>query len=573
VSYLAIARKYRPTTFSEIVGQEHVTRTLANAIARGRVHHAYLFCGARGVGKTTAARALAQALNCERGPTIEPCGVCPSCVEIRAGSSPDLIEIDGASNNSVDNVRELRETVRYAPQRGARKIYLVDEVHMLSNAAFNALLKTLEEPPPHVVFIFATTEPQKIPDTILSRVQRFDFKRIPAKGVVERLGEIATSEGATISEHSLRVIARAGEGSMRDAQSLLDKVLSFAGPEVSDQEVMDTLGLIDPELLHKMLRGMIHGNAELCLDTIDHVYQFGFELSQFTHDLLGLLRDVTFLRLSKRVHQYVDVSDSEKQALVDLGKDVPPERLTRMFHAMLDVHDQVSRAARPRVVLEMAVARLAWVRPVVPMDQMLKRLDQMERRLRSQGGRPSPSGRRERRTPPDDPDPAPVSGSNRPSAVSLPEVPPRRPVITRPSVSRPSFVRTTQATAAAPTAIGQAPAGWDAVVHALTGHPDHALLQQVRARVHNGVVYVAGRSTRVVARVRSLAGDATFTAAFTSVYGELSWQVTDIRSDDAKALEQAQLARIQKDPEAADLLDRLDATIEELHELGGSHEL
>ncbi|MFT6146545.1 MAG: DNA polymerase-3 subunit gamma/tau, partial [Myxococcota bacterium] len=237
MSYLAIARKYRPGTFDEIVGQEHVTRTLRNAIARGRVHHAFLFTGARGVGKTTAARALAKSLNCERGPTADPCGECASCVEIAAGRNPDLIEIDGASNNSVDDIRDLCDNVQYAPQRGGSKIYLIDEVHMLSKGAFNALLKTLEEPPPHVVFIFATTEPNKIPDTILSRVQRFDFKRIPEQGVITRLARIAEAEGSGVSEHGLRLIARAGEGSMRDSESLLDQVISFAGPEVSDQEV------------------------------------------------------------------------------------------------------------------------------------------------------------------------------------------------------------------------------------------------------------------------------------------------------------------------------------------------
>ncbi|MFT6160919.1 MAG: DNA polymerase-3 subunit gamma/tau, partial [Myxococcota bacterium] len=278
MSYLAIARKYRPGTFDEIVGQEHVTRTLRNAIARGRVHHAFLFTGARGVGKTTAARALAKSLNCERGPTADPCGECASCVEIAAGRNPDLIEIDGASNNSVDDIRDLCDNVQYAPQRGGSKIYLIDEVHMLSKGAFNALLKTLEEPPPHVVFIFATTEPNKIPDTILSRVQRFDFKRIPEQGVITRLARIAEAEGSGVSEHGLRLIARAGEGSMRDSESLLDQVISFAGPEVSDQEVADILGLVDRRLLHDMLAGLVSGNAGKCLDVVATVYEYGYDL-------------------------------------------------------------------------------------------------------------------------------------------------------------------------------------------------------------------------------------------------------------------------------------------------------
>ena len=385
MSYLAIARKYRPATFDEIVGQDHVTRTLRNAIDRGRIHHAFLFCGARGVGKTTAARALAKSLNCVDGPTADPCGVCTSCTEVAVGTSPDLIEIDGASNNSVDDIRDLRETVRYAPSQGRRKIYLVDEVHMLSKAAFNALLKTLEEPPPHVVFIFATTEPEKIPDTILSRVQRFDFKRIPASGVAGRLREIAIAEGATITDAGLKMIARAGEGSMRDSQSLLDKVISFSGNEISDEMVAETLGLIDPELLYGMLAGLVGGDAAVCLASIDRVYGFGFELSQFTSELLSTLRDATFLALSEETRQYVDLPEDAFERLDAIVKDVDPELLTRLFTAMMEVHEQVSRAGRPRIVLEMAIARLANVRPTQPLAALVARLEDMDRRLRQSG--------------------------------------------------------------------------------------------------------------------------------------------------------------------------------------------
>ena len=389
MSYLAIARKYRPTTFDEIVGQEHVTRTLKNAIRRNRIHHAFLFCGARGVGKTTAARALAQALNCTEGPTPDPCGVCTSCQEIRAGTSPDLIEIDGASNNSVDDIRDLRETVKYAPTQGAYKIYLVDEVHMLSKAAFNALLKTLEEPPSHVIFLFATTEPNKIPDTILSRVQRFDFLRIPSAAVVARLASIATSEGATISENALRLIAHAGEGSMRDSQSLLDKVIAFAGPDINDEEVAETLGLIDRSLLYLMLEGLVGGAPEKCLQAIDQVYGYGFELSQFTTELLELTRNATFLQLSAASHRYVDISGEERDQLIALVKNVEPQSLSRIFTTLLEVHDQVARASRPRIVLEMAVARMAMTRPLQPIGELVERLHDLERKLRQQGGRAS----------------------------------------------------------------------------------------------------------------------------------------------------------------------------------------
>lgn len=416
MTYLAIARKYRPATFDEIVGQEHVTRTLRNALTGDRIHHAYLFTGARGVGKTTAARALARALNCDNGPTDTPCGTCTSCVEIAHGSSPDLIEIDGASNNSVEDVREIREAVQYAPSRGRWKIYLVDEVHMLSKGAFNALLKTLEEPPDHVVFVFATTEPNKIPDTILSRVQRFDFKRIPVPKVVDHLATIAEKEGVTVSSNGLRLLARAGEGSMRDAQSLLDQLIAYGGNEISDEQVAETLGLIDRASLHAFLQGLLDGDPAACLAVIDHVYGYGHELSVFTQDLLETLRDATFLGLSEASRKYVDLTDEERDALTSMVDGVSPERLSRLFAAVLEVHEQVKRAGRPRIILEMAVARLATTREAQPVGALLSRLEQVERNLRrgggpsgggggtgrrpSSGGRPSgpPPGQRDRRS-------------------------------------------------------------------------------------------------------------------------------------------------------------------------------
>src|SRR5690242_7751839 len=245
MGYLVLARKWRPQTFHDMTGQEHVVRTIANAIKADRVAHAYLFCGPRGVGKTTAARLLAKALNCEKGPTADPCGVCQACTEIAAGTSVDVAEIDDASNNGVENVREIRENAKYQPQRDRHKIYIIDEVHMLSSAAFNALLKTLEEPPGHVKFIFATTEPHKLPDTILSRCQRHNFRRIPAKRMLERLQEICKAEGAALSDRSLSMVVRQAEGGMRDALSLLDQILSACGPSATDEEVAEAIGAID----------------------------------------------------------------------------------------------------------------------------------------------------------------------------------------------------------------------------------------------------------------------------------------------------------------------------------------
>ena len=425
MSYVAIARKWRPTSFAEIAGQGHVTRTLQNAIQLGRVHHAFLFTGARGVGKTTAARVLARALNCAEGPTSEPCGVCSSCVAIGLGNSPDVIEIDGASNNSVEDVRDLRDSVRYLPQQGRKKVYIVDEVHMLSRGAFNALLKTLEEPPDHVVFIFATTEPHKIPDTILSRIQRFDFKRMPVPVVAARLKEVCEGEGYGITDDGLRLIARAGEGSMRDSQSLLDRVVSFAGATVSTEQVAEVLGLVDRNLLYGMLEGMLSGEADKCLEAIDSVHGFGYDLSEFTSELLELLRNATMVGLSKSSHRYIDVSEDERERLGAMAEDVAPEVLVRSFEVMLDVHERVARAPRPRMVLEMAVARLVSIRPARPVDQIVQRIGDLERRLRGSGpgprprtpSRPTPAGR----TADDDGEPARAAsmpmGSPRASAA------------------------------------------------------------------------------------------------------------------------------------------------------------
>ena len=395
MSYVAIARKWRPRHFDDIVGQGHVTRTLQNAIRLDRIHHAFLFTGARGVGKTTCARVLARALNCQAGdkPTPEPCGECPTCLEVLNGSAPDVIEIDGASNNSVDDIRDLRDSVRYLPQTGRRKVYIVDEVHMLSRGAFNALLKTLEEPPPHVVFIFATTEPHKIPDTILSRVQRFDFKRIPMATVVGRLKTVCAGEGLVISDGGLRLIARAGEGSMRDSQSLLDRIASFAGNEASTEQVAEVLGLVDRGLLYMMLEGVVKGEADLCLDAIEQVDAYGYDMSEFTGEMLELIRNATLVGLSPGSRKHIDVPSDEEERLVKLSKEVSSDVLVRSFHVMLDVHDQVARAPRPRLVLEMAVARLVAIRPARGIDQLLERVDLLQRRVLHQVGSGARMGR------------------------------------------------------------------------------------------------------------------------------------------------------------------------------------
>ncbi len=443
MSYLAIARKWRPLAFDEIVGQQHVTRTLHNAIRMGRIHHAFLFTGPRGVGKTTAARVLARAMCCEHGPTPEPCGECVLCTSILAGSAPDVIEIDGASNNSVDDIRDLREGVRYLPSQARYRLYIIDEVHMLTRQAFNALLKTLEEPPPHVAFVFATTEPQKIPETILSRVQRFDFKRIPGSQVAGRLRAICDAEGVTVSDHALRLVARAGEGSMRDAQSLLDQVISFSGLEVDDAQVTELLGLVDRSLLYEMLGGLVGGEPARCLDAIAQVHDHGFEIDLFTGELLELLRNAALVALAPEARRHLDLSDDELARLEELAKGLSPEIFARWFDALLEVHDRVARASRPRMVLEMAVARLASIRPVLGMDRVLARLEDLDRRLRH-GGVKAPRGGGARGGPP-------FQGSGR-EGRSTPSSPPRSFGDAAPAAPRRVEPRKSSAPATAPPA-------------------------------------------------------------------------------------------------------------------------
>lgn len=404
-AYVAIARKWRPLTLEEMAGQTHVTRTLKNALASGRIHHAFLFTGARGVGKTTAARALARALQCAEGPTATPCGVCGLCVAILAGTCPDVIEIDGASNNSVDDIRDLRDGVRYLPAVARFRVYVIDEVHMLSKGAFNALLKTLEEPPPHVKFIFATTEVNKIPETILSRVQRFDFKRISASVVVNRLRHICDAEGIAISDAALRMVARAGEGSMRDAQSLLDQVISFGGQNPEDGQVADILGMVSRAVLYEMLTGLVKGEPDRCLDAIAEVHENGYEIAQFTGELLELVRNAALVALSPGARKHLDVPEEEKERLAALVDGMSAEHLSRTFQTLLEVHDQVARATRPRLVLEMAVARLVSVRPAQNLGPLIDRLVELERRMRGSGVTvPPPRTGSRGREPGDDPE-------------------------------------------------------------------------------------------------------------------------------------------------------------------------
>jgi DNA polymerase III subunit gamma/tau len=393
--YVVLARRYRPGQFEEVVGQEHVTRTLQNAIAASRVHHAYLFTGSRGVGKTTVARILAKALNCDEGSTAHPCDRCASCTEIRNGSSVDVFEIDGASHTGVDDVRELRESVRYQPARCRHKIYIIDEVHMLSTSAFNALLKTLEEPPPHVIFIFATTEPHKIPATILSRCQRFDFKRVPDPVLVKHLASLCEREKIVVDRGGLGLIARASEGSVRDSLSLLDQVIAYdAGSEISTSRVAEVLGVADRRMLFALSRAILGRDASAALAVIDQLFDGGQDLVQFAQAFVAHLRDLTVVHTCQNPAPLLDATEAEQQELSAQAGGATAEMLPQLFDRFARTAEEISRSSFPRLLLEMAVIEMVHAERLLPLGDLLERLERLEARLGSSpGGGPSGSPR------------------------------------------------------------------------------------------------------------------------------------------------------------------------------------
>jgi DNA polymerase III subunit gamma/tau len=371
MSYLVMARKWRPKNFEEMVGQEHIAQTLRNAIASGRVSHAYLFTGTRGVGKTTSARILAKALNCKNGPTATPCETCENCVAVSQGSSMDVLEIDGASNNSVDNIRDLREQVKYAPMQGQYKVYIIDEVHMLSKAAFNALLKTLEEPPPHVVFIFATTESGKVPHTILSRVQRFDFKRISEAGIRERLEYICAQEGIAPEREALEAIARKADGSMRDALSLFDRVYAFAGSALTLDLARKALGIPEERLFDDLLRHVSAHDAGRTFQTVDEVYGQGLEISEFLSGFGEYLRDLLFSRQPGITPALLGRGESRFAELRALAGDLQDGDILRFAKIVSDLLAGLKTAPHPRLWVELGLARMAALDRVVTLSQLM----------------------------------------------------------------------------------------------------------------------------------------------------------------------------------------------------------
>ncbi len=382
MSYQVIARKWRPGAFEEVIGQPHATRTLQNAIRLNRIAHAYLFSGARGVGKTSVARILAKVLNCEKGPSPTPCNQCSNCREISQTNSVDVIEIDGASNRGIDNIRELRETVRYRPAKGRYKVYIIDEVHMLTTEAFNALLKTLEEPPPHVIFIFATTEPHKIPATILSRCQRFDFRRLSVLQIVEHLRRITSQEGADFSDGILYAIAREADGSMRDAQSLLEQLLAFSGDELPEAEILDILGVIDRQSVLRTGEAILSGNAQACLDLVADVYRRGIDSRRFCQHLCDHFRNLLFAAISSDREIRLDLPEDEKKLLKDQAAATTPESLHVYFQMLLSGEEQIRRSSMPKIALEMLLLRMAQLPKLESIDAVLDRLATIEQSLK-----------------------------------------------------------------------------------------------------------------------------------------------------------------------------------------------
>jgi DNA polymerase III subunit gamma/tau len=382
MAYEVLARKWRPQIFQDVIGQGHITQTLVNAIKTDRLAHAYLFSGARGVGKTSVARILAKAINCAEGEPGIPCNRCHSCLEITSGSSVDVREIDGASNRGIDEIRELRENIKYMPSSSRFRVYIIDEVHMLTLPAFNALLKTLEEPPSHVKFIFATTEPHRVPVTILSRCQKFDFKRIPLALIVEHLGKITSQEGVEISRSGLALIAREAEGGMRDAESLLDQVVSFAGTKVEDHHITDILGIIDRALIFETSSAVLQGSAIKCFEIVDKIYNYGYDIREFYRSLMDQFRDL-LVSLIAPEGSLLDMVDTDRDALKQQAERGGEEKLYQCLTFLISREESLRLTSHPKLVLEAILVKLCHLGEVLGFNDLIAKMEGLENRLRS----------------------------------------------------------------------------------------------------------------------------------------------------------------------------------------------
>lgn len=381
MTYEVLARKWRPQTFEDVIAQEQVSRTLVGAIERDRVAHAYLFSGPRGVGKTSMARIMAKALNCQAGPTAQLCDQCSSCRQITAGSSVDVLEIDGASNRGIDSVRELRENVKYLPAGSRYRIYIIDEVHMLTPEAFNALLKTLEEPPAHIKFIMATTEPHKVPLTILSRCQHFDFRRVPESLILERLKRICTQEGFQVDDPALGLIAREAGGSVRDAESLLDQAVSFSGPALTLQGLEQFLGVIDERIFFDILEKVSAKDGAGLFQLVAKIYDQGVALEKFWERLIGQLRDLIAIKLGEVEPGVVATTFDRDEELARQAEQFDLETLRRMWELLINSEYLIKRSASQRATLEMVLIKMMDAAHLLPLESVITRLEALERKI------------------------------------------------------------------------------------------------------------------------------------------------------------------------------------------------
>ena len=382
MSYTALYRKFRPDTFEDVKGQDHIVTTLKNQIRADRIGHAFLFCGTRGTGKTTVAKILAKAVNCEQPVDGSPCNECPTCRAIQAGTSMNVIEIDAASNNGVDNIREIREEVTYRPTQGKYKVYIIDEVHMLSAGAFNALLKTLEEPPSYVIFILATTESHKIPVTIQSRCQRYDFHRISIDTIAGRLRELMEKEHIPVEEKALRYVAKAGDGSMRDALSLLDQCIAFyLGQELTFDKVLEVLGTVDTEVFSKLLRKVLGQDVTSCIHILEDLLVNGKELGQFVNDFTWYLRNLLLVKTSEDAEEVLDVSSENLKALQEESQLIDTDTLMRYIRVLSELSNNLRNATQKRVLVEVGLIKLCKPAMETNLDSVLDRLRVLEEQM------------------------------------------------------------------------------------------------------------------------------------------------------------------------------------------------
>lgn len=406
MSYVVFARKYRPANFDEIIGQEHITTTLKNAIKQDRVAHAYLFSGPRGVGKTTTARALAKALNCQKGATVTPCGKCVSCQEISSASSMDVIEIDGASNRGIDEVRQLRENVKFSPAHGRYKLYIIDEVHMLTQEAFNALLKTLEEPPPHVKFIFATTQPNKVIATISSRCQRFDFRKISTSDIVSKLKEIAKDESIKADEEAFFAIAKFADGSLRDAESIFDQLSTFCAKKITKGDISNILGSVSEELLDEFVDIIIKKDAPAALAFTERIVGEGKDLSFFLSNLIEYFRNLLVAKVVPKPEGLIEMSKASIEGLVKRAGEFTEEEIFYISNILISGHDSMKRTASSRTRFELAVVKVANRASLIPLSRISDRIEELRDGIANGNPGPARPAVKPKSTPPPAPAPA-----------------------------------------------------------------------------------------------------------------------------------------------------------------------